>query len=137
MTGAHGAGAIVVQGKVEDRHAMPLPEFISWAWRETSPVHRNPANLLIHLFAVPLFLAGHVLIFLGLLSDGRLLIAGPLCVLVSLYLQKVGHALEQVPPIPFSGPRDFFRRVYVEQLINFWRFLLSGQWYANYKAATR
>lgn len=116
---------------------MPLPEFIGWAWRETSPVHVNPANLLIHLFAVPLFVAGHVLFVAGLIADVRLAIAGPLCVIVSLYLQKIGHALEQTPPLPFAGPRDFVRRVYVEQFFNFWRFLFSGQWYANYKAATR
>jgi len=127
----------VTQQSHEDRHAMPWPEFISWAWRETSPVHKNPANLLLHLFAVPLFVIGHVLFVAGLIADARLLIAAPLCVLVSLYLQKIGHALEQTPPIPFKGPRDFFRRVYVEQFFNFWRFVFSGQWYANYKEATR
>ena len=34
------------------RNAMSFAELLSWAWTETPPVHRRPANLLIHLFAI-------------------------------------------------------------------------------------
>ena len=88
----------------------------------------EPAN---HLFAVPLFVAGHLLLVAGIFSDGWLFVAALGCVVVSLVLQKYGHSLEQDQPPPFAGPRDFVRRLYAEQFCNFWRFLLSGKWYAS------
>ena len=124
----------MAQDKSEDRNTMSFPALLSWAWRETPPVHKNAANLLIHLFAVPLFVVGNVLLVLGIAIDLRLLIAAPLCLAVSLMLQKFGHSLERNQAPPFAGPRDFLRRLYAEQFCNFWRFLLSGQWYASFKA---
>lgn len=116
---------------------MSFPALLSWAWRETPPVHKNPANLLIHLFAVPLFVVGHVMLIAGIFIDFRLPVAALLCIVVSLVVQKFGHSLEQNPVYPFAGPRDFLRRLYAEQFCNFWRFLFSGQWYASFKAALR
>ncbi len=124
----------MTQDGSEDRSAMSFPDLLSWAWRETPPVHKNATNLLIHLIAVPLFVIGHILLIAGIVLDPRLLIAAPLCILASLWLQKFGHSLERNPPIPFTGSHDFIRRLYAEQFCNFWRFLLSGQWYASFKA---
>ena len=124
----------MAQDKSEDRNAMSFPELLSWAWRETPPVHKNAANLLIHLFAVPLFVVGHFLLVAGIVIDLWLLIAAPLCIVVSLALQKFGHSLERNQPPPFAGSRDFLRRIYAEQFCNFWRFLLSGQWYGSFRA---
>ena len=119
----------------EDRSRMSFPELVSWAWRETSPVHTNATNLLIHLFAVPLFVLGNLLVVAGIAFDPWLLGAAVVCMIASLALQKVGHALEPVQVHPFTGPRDFLRRVYAEQFCNYWRFLFSGQWYASLKAS--
>ena len=116
----------------EDRNAMSFPALLSWAWEETPPVHKNTVNLLIHLFAVPLFVIGNFLLIAGVFGL-RLLIAAILCIVVSLTLQRFGHSLEQNPVHPFAGPRDFLRRIYAEQFCNFWRFLFSGQWYASFK----
>jgi len=58
----------------EDRNAMSFPALLSWAWRITPPTHQNAANLLIHLFAVPLFVAGNVLVIAGVVIDLRLLV---------------------------------------------------------------
>jgi hypothetical protein len=119
----------------DDRNAMSFPELVSWAWKETLPVHKNGTNLLIHLVAVPLFVLGHVLLVVGIFSNPWLLVAALLCIVVSLVAQKVGHALEgnQVPP--FAGAGDFLRRLYAEQFYNFWRFLFSGQLYASFQAS--
>ena len=118
----------------EDRNAMSFGELVAWAWRETPPVHRNGTNLLIHLVAVPLFVVGHVVVLAGILFGAWLLLAGLACIVVSLLLQKVGHAMERTQVVPFLGPRDFARRLYAEQFCNYWRFLFSGQWFASFKA---
>jgi hypothetical protein len=110
---------------------MAFPELLAWAWSETPPVHKRTANLLIHIFAVPLFVIGHVLFVAGIFSNKWLLIVGLGCAVVSLALQSVGPSLEKVAPPPFEGARDFVRRLYAEQFCNFWRFLFSGHWYAS------
>lgn len=121
----------------EDRNALSLPALLAWAWKETPPGHKNAANLLIHLVAVPMFVTGNVLLIVGVVVDLRLVVVALLCIVLSLMLQKFGHSLEQNPPHPFTGPRDYVRRIYAEQFCNFWRFLLSGQWYASFKARDR
>ena len=119
----------------EDRNAMSFRELLAWSWRETPPVHRHPTNLLIHLFAVPLFAIGNVLLVAGAAFNPWLLLVAAVCIVASMALQKFGHSLERIPTIPFAGPRDLLRRFYAEQFCNFWRFLFSGQWYASFKAA--
>jgi hypothetical protein len=119
----------------EGRDAMSFPELLSWAWRETPPVHKNGTNLLIHIFAVPLFVLGHILLVAGILVSSWLLLVAILCVATSLAAQNFGHSLERNHVHPFTGPRDFLRRIYAEQFCNFWRFLFSGRWYASFQAS--
>ena len=76
------------QSAVEDRSAMSFPELLSWAWRETPPVHKNRTNLLIHIIAVPLFVLGHMLIVASVLINPWLLVAAVLSIVVSLAAQK-------------------------------------------------
>jgi hypothetical protein len=124
-----------VSALVESRDSMSFRELLAWAWSETAPVHTNSSNLIIHLFAVPLFLVGHLLLVAAAIAfSWRVAVVGLLCIVVSLALQGFGHSLEgrQVPP--FTGPRDFTRRLYAEQFCNFWRFLFSGQWYAHLRS---
>ena len=122
--------------KPSRRNDMAFPELLAWAWSETPPVHKRTANLLIHIFAVPLFVVGHVLFVVGILSNKWLLIVALGCVVVSLALQSLGHSLEKEKPPPFEGARDFVRRLYAEQFCNFWRFLFSGRWYASLRGRT-
>ena len=119
------------QADSENRNAMSFVELVAWAWRETPPVHRNTRNLVIHIVAVPLFVLGHVLLFGGVLASGWLAVAGLLCIVASIAVQGFGHSLERQQVHPFTGPRDFLRRLYAEQFFNFWRFLFSGQWYLS------
>jgi hypothetical protein len=118
-----------------ERNAMSLAELTAWAWRETPPVHRTAGNLLIHIVAVPMFVAGHALLVAGIATSRSLLVAGALCIFISVALQRLGHAMEPQPVHPFTGPRDFARRLYVEQFFNFWRFLFTGGWLASLKAS--
>jgi hypothetical protein len=119
---------------VENRDLMSFRELLAWAWSETPPVHRNATNLIIHLFAVPLFVVGHLLLPTAIFFSGWLAVLGLLCIFVSLTFQGVGHSLERQQVPPFTGRRDFVRRLYAEQFCNFWRFLFSGQWYASFNA---
>jgi len=125
----------MAQSVLEDRNAMSFPELLSWAWRETPPVHKNGTNLLIHIVAVPLFVLGHVLLLVGILVSPWLLRAAILCVVISLAAQSFGHSLEKNRVPPFTGAKDFLRRLYAEQFCNFWRFLFSGRWYASFQAS--
>ena len=116
----------------ESRDAMSFSDLLAWAWRETPPVHKSARNLVIHLFAVPLFVVGHVLALTSVLVSWWLAIAGILCIIISIVLQGFGHSLERQQVHPFTGPRDFLRRLYAEQFFNFWRFLFTGQWYMSF-----
>jgi hypothetical protein len=120
----------------QNRDAMAFRELVAWAWQETPPVHTNRANLLIHLVAVPLFVLGHLVAAIGIVSlAGWAVVVGLGSIVLSLVLQKGGHALEPTPVHAFSSTRDVIRRLYAEQFCNFWRFLFSGQWYASFRRA--
>lgn len=121
----------------DNRGDMTWRELCDWAWSETAPVHSNRANLLLHAVAVPLFVAAHVVFVVGAFTDWHLIIAAPILMLASLMLQKKGHGLEEIQVKPFSGPYDFFRRLYVEQFWNYWRFLLTGQWFTAFSRGRR
>jgi len=125
----------MAQNAPEDRSAMSFPELVSWAWRETPPVHKSTANLIIHIVAVPLFVLGHVLLVVGLFVNAWWLAGAALSIVVSLAAQRVGHSLEHNQVPVFTGAGDFIRRLYAEQFCNFWRFLFSGQWYASFKSS--
>src|ERR1700704_1193517 len=101
---------------------MSFRQLLAWAWRETPPVHKNVTNLVIHVFAVPVFVLGHFLLLAGLVFRWWLTIVGLLCIIVSTMLQGFGHSMEQQKVPAFTGPRDFVRRLYAEQFCNFWRF---------------
>ena len=122
------------QRESEDRNSMTFSQLLSWAWRETPPVHKNAANLIIHIFAVPLFVIGHFLLVAGVFINLWILVLGISSIVVSLLLQTFGHSLEANKVPAFMGPSDFLRRLYAEQFCNFWRFLFSGQWFKSLRA---
>lgn len=125
----------MTQNALDDRSTMSFAELLSWSWRETPPVHTNRTNLLIHIVAVPLFVLGHVLLVAGAFITPWLFLVAILAALVSPAAQKWGHSLERNQVHPFTGGRDFLRRLYAEQFCNFWRFVLSGRWYASLRAS--
>ena len=110
-------------------------ELLRWQWQGYAGYHRNRTNLLLHIFAVPLFWLGTVLLVIGLFALAwAKLLAGAACIAVSVAVQGRGHRLEPVPPAPFTGPWNFIGRLFFEQWITFPRFLLSGGWTRNLAA---
>jgi hypothetical protein len=91
--------------------------------------HRDRVNLAIHVVMVPVFVVC-VLGALGSLATGAWLPAAALAAgpVVSLAAQGIGHKREPNPPLPFAGPGDFLKRIFVEQFYRFPGFLLSGRW---------
>lgn len=91
--------------------------------------HRNPGNMLIHIFAVPAFIYGTWLVVSGVIA-GRWLgtVFGLAAIGVSLALQGIGHKREPTPPLPFDGPGNFIQRILMEQFYRFPMFVLTGGW---------
>jgi Protein of unknown function (DUF962) len=110
-------------------------ELLRWQWEGYSQYHRNRANLLLHVFVVPLFWLGTLLLIAAAVRlHWVYLAAGAGCSVVSVAVQGRGHKLEPVPPAPFTSPWNFLGRLVFEQWITFPRFLLSGGWQRNYAA---
>jgi len=105
---------------------------LAWQWRGYARNHRDRGNLLIHMVAVPMFIAGALATATQALQARWV---GALIALVvavfAFALQGIGHRRERTPPTPFAGPGDFLERVFAEQFITFPRFVLSGQWARN------
>jgi len=106
---------------------------IAWQWQGYGRNHRDRLNLLLHLVAVPAFIAG-ILACVRLLVSGLWLPAlfALLFAALAFAVQGFGHRREAAAPEPFLGPGDFLGRVFVEQFITFPRFVLSGQWARNF-----
>ncbi|MDV9032260.1 Mpo1-like protein [Pseudomonas sp. RAC1] len=106
-----------------------LPNLPAWQWRGYHHHHRHPANLVLHLIAVPLFILACLLLLSGLFAmDLTQLAVGALALIAALGMQRQGHRLEAEQPEPFSDRSDAFRRLLTEQFVTFPRFVLSGGW---------
>ena|SRR5579862_7789439 len=110
------------------------PQLLAWQWSLYADAHRDRRNLLIHLFTAPLFPLG-CLALLSSFWSWPLAIVGPVMILTALVAQGRGHKVEKTPPVPFLGPLDFVSRFFCEQWVTLPRFLLSGGWAKNWKAA--
>lgn len=122
----------VLSGRRNPESRVPLN--IDWA--SYLRVHSDRRNLLIHVFAVPLFVAAILsLVFCLIRGDYLTAIVAILAAFAAMLLQGRGHALEAEPPEPFSGPGNFLRRWFREQFLVFPMFLVSGRWWRQLKAA--
>ena len=104
-------------------------------WSEYLRVHAHRTNLIIHLFAVPLFVGSFFSLLLYVVNGDRVsgVIVVALC-FVALALQALGHKLEPGDPRPFSSPMNFLRRWFTEQFLIFPAFVLSGRWWRQVRA---
>ena len=110
------------------------PNLHTWQWRNYPNDHRHPANLVLHLIAVPMFILAALLILDGLFSLSFSSIAiGVIGLIAALAFQRHGHSLEKQSPEPFSDHNDAIKRLLVEQFITFPRFVLSGAWWRAWK----
>lgn len=57
---------------------------------------------------------------------GARIVGGVSAMALAMVAQGRGHAIEASPPIPFAGPADALGRIFLEQLVNFPRFVLTG-----------
>lgn len=112
-------------------------ELIRWQWDGYPQYHQSKTNLLLHIVVVPLFLAGNVALLVALFQwSWWLATAGAVAMIVSVALQGRGHKMEANPPVPFSSPANAVSRIFLEQWINFPRFVLSGGWLRALRAAS-
>ncbi|MGB6243040.1 MAG: terminase [Castellaniella sp.] len=98
-------------------------------WRDYGMSHQSRCNLVIHLIAVPCFLAAMALLPV-MLAQGRWFAAVFALAAMggSIAAQGRGHRTEVHPPQPFTGLWNGIARLLAEQWITFPRFVLSGRW---------
>jgi len=115
---------------------MSIAQLLRWQWNGYPRYHQSRANMLIHIVAVPLFLAG-TLTLAAAVAEVSLLLLGVAAglILAAVALQGRGHRLEPVAPEPFSSPGNFLARLFFEQWVTFPRFVLSGGWLAALRKA--
>ena len=108
---------------------MAIAELLRWQWRGYHQYHQSRSNLLIHIFAVPLFLVGNIVLVLAALQlSWWLALIGLVAMVMAIAMQGKGHAQEVNPPEPFTGASNALGRILLEQWITFPRFVLSGNW---------
>ncbi len=117
---------------------MPLVELVERQWQDYARTHRLRSTLLVHLAAVPAFIAGNVAMVAALLLG--MWIAAMLCLAAmaaSLAWQGRCHRGEPGQPERFSGPAEALVRILAEQWLTFPRFVLSGGWTRALREASR
>jgi len=110
------------------------PALLQWQLDGYPEFHRGRVNLLIHIVAVPAFIASVVALVANLVMTHWVSAGVSFGVmLVAFAVQGVGHKREATPSIPFAGPGDALTRIFAEQFITFPRFLFSGGWDAAFR----
>lgn len=122
---------------------MTFLDLVEKQWSNYADRHRQRNNLLMHIVAVPVLwlgafqlLGGLLLLLLGVPGAFGMLFWAAALIGLSLFVQAQGHSGESIEPEKFADAGDFLRRLLAEQFINFPRFVLSGQWLRNLRAAS-
>lgn len=111
-------------------------ELARWQWSDYASFHQTRRNLAIHVVAVPVFLVGNLAVVAGaVLLLWWLALAGLVLSAAAFGLQGAGHKGEPNPPKPFTGVLNVVGRMVTEQWVTFPRFVLSGGWARNWRAA--
>jgi len=117
---------------------MGAARLLRWQWSGYPRFHCGRANLLVHGVAVPVFLAGNIVLVLALPRGAVVPAAlGLAAMAVSLAVQGRGHATEATPVEPFTGAANAVARILLEQWITFPRFVLTGGWLRALRASAR
>jgi hypothetical protein len=115
---------------------MPISDLLQWQWQGYLQNHQSKLNLLLHLVAVPLFLAANTGMVWALFAVSWVSTLGCACaMLLSLFLQGRGHQREPHAPAPFTGLGNALSRLLLEQWITFPRFVFTGQWWRALRQA--
>ncbi len=94
--------------------------------------HWSKKNLIIHIFAVPIFIISNISILYWIFQLNIIVILLSFWLIwFSLLLQWKWHKLETNKPKKFSSKWDFIKRIYIEQFITFPLFLISWNYFKN------
>jgi len=116
---------------------MKIREMMKWQADGYQTYHFSCINLWIHIIAVPFFITGTLSLLLSIITLNIILVITSLLLMAtSIGVQGYGHGKEKVPAIPFSGFVNAVTRIFLEQLITFPLFVLTGQWYRALKNKT-
>jgi hypothetical protein len=111
---------------------MNIAQLFQSQWKDYADYHQHRTNLLLHIFAVPLFNLGSALLMFALyLASVALSLAALGCIAISMAAQSHGHKMETLPPTPFESPANAMSRLLLEQWVSFPRFVVSGGWRRN------
>ena len=109
-----------------------------WQAQSYAHFHATRANLTTHVALVPAFLLGNVTLLVALWPGNvAAALAGASAMAVSMALQGRGHALEPIPPVPFSGWKNALAREFLEQWLTFPQFVLAGGFLRAWRAPAR
>lgn len=99
-------------------------------------VHHDRINLLVHILTVPVFLAGTAGAAYGVLfGPWWLALASVGAMVGAIGVQGRGHKREAERVAPFRGPADVLARLFAEQWITFPRYVASGRFAREWRAA--
>jgi hypothetical protein len=110
---------------------------VSWQWDGYTANDVTRVNLVLHIVTVPVFIVGVLAVVASPVAGLGWLFAGVGAMLVAFVAQARGHGGEPAAPVPFTGPGDFLSRFFVEQLVNFPRFVVTGGWLRAWRGAPR
>lgn len=113
---------------------MSIKNIIKWQWDDYTKYHKSRANLLLHIFTVPVFLVG-LMLFIWNVFDFNAwpIFYSILCMASSIAIQGIGHGQEQYSPEPFTSVTNAVFRIMLEQLYTFPKFVLTGGWLNAYR----
>jgi hypothetical protein len=110
-------------------------QLLAWQWEGYPDFHGNKRNLMIHAITNPLFLFGVLSIVTCPFTRWHCAVGGALLIVAAIVIQGRGHKLEKNAPIPFLSPFEGVRRLFLENLVNFPRYVLTGGFSRAWKAA--
>lgn len=98
-------------------------------WTSNLRVHSDRRNLVIHAFAVLLFVGASAFLIASVVRVEDVFIVISLGLAsVAMVLQGRGHLPEPHPPVPFSGAVNFLKPWFTEQFVISPLFVLTGRW---------
>ena len=114
---------------LHQRTRVSLLELFRWQWNGYSTYHRSRKNLLLHIVFVPLFLTANIGLLFAIIAHSWILGFVSIPTMgIAIALQGHGHRQENIPPEQFTSPLNAIFRIFLEQWINFPRFVISGGW---------
>ena len=109
---------------------MGISELRRWQWSGYPDYHASRANLFIHIVAVPVFVLANISLLVAVFEFSLLRGVVSLTTMALAFgLQARGHAKEKTPAVPFASLANAMARIFLEQWINFPRFVFSGGWF--------